>query len=192
MRKSIIVAILLSGALTPCLRAQTTYTDKLRKVEQGKGTVIIKQTEQIEQIVNNTVPAKPTVIHVQKEEKPRTHTVENKATESGKANETVKRPPKQGNYTARGRHKARGYRICIFTGGNSRADKTKAMQVGDQCRKKFPELSVYTNFVAPRWVTYVGDFRTRHDADKYVKLIRSARFTYEVRIVSGEVNLPNE
>lgn len=192
MLKSIIVAILLPCALVPCLRAQTTYTDKLRKVEQGKGTVIIKQTEQIEQIVNNTIPAQPTVMHVQKEEKAHTHTMENKATESGKASETTKRNIRQGNYTARGRHKARGYRICIFTGGNSRADKTKAMQMGEQCRKRFPELSVYTNFAAPRWVTHVGDFRTRYDANKYVKLIRSARFTYEVRIVSGEVNLPNE
>lgn len=33
-------------------------------------------------------------------------------------------------YINRVRHKARGYRICIFTGGNSRADKQKAIEMG--------------------------------------------------------------
>lgn len=36
--------------------AQSTLTEKLRKQEKSKGTVIITQSEQIEQIINNTVP----------------------------------------------------------------------------------------------------------------------------------------
>ena len=69
--------------------------------------------------------------------------------------------------------------------------RQKALEMGRKCRAKFPELAVYSNFVAPRWVTNVGDFRTRQEAHKYVKLIRKAHFTYEVRVVSSEVNLPN-
>ena len=68
--------------------------------------------------------------------------------------------------------------------------KPKPYKWVKKCRNKFPELSIYTSFIAPRWVTNVGDFKSRQDAQKYVNLIRSAHFTYEVRIVSSEVNLP--
>lgn len=94
------------------------------------------------------------------------------------------------SYVSRARHKARGFRICIFTGGNSRADKQKAIQMGRKCREKFAELAVYPSFEAPRWVTHVGDFKTRQEAQKYVTKIRRAHFTYEVRIVASEVNVP--
>ena len=80
--------------------------------------------------------------------------------------------------------------VSVFTGGNSRADKQKAIQMGRKCREKFAELAVYPSFEAPRWVTHVGDFKTRQEAQKYVTKIRRAHFTYEVRIVASEVNVP--
>lgn len=166
--------------------AQSTFTEKLRKYEKDKGTVIIRQSEQIEQIVNNTVPNHT---HQHTSQKDTAALEPNHA--ANKSQDENKPNLKKGTYATRGRHKARGYRICIFTGGNSRNDKTRAIQMGEKCRKKFPELSIYTSFIAPRWVTYVGDFKTRQDAQKYVNLIRSAHFTYEVRIVSSEVNLPD-
>lgn len=94
------------------------------------------------------------------------------------------------SYVNRARHKARGYRICIFTGGNSRADKQKAIEMGNKCRSKFPELASYASFEAPRWVMHVGDFKTREEAQKYVRLIRRSHISYEVRIVASEVNIP--
>lgn len=165
--------------------AQSTLTEKLRKHEKGKGTVIITQSEQIEQIINNTVPN-----HTPQQTSSKDTVATEHLHSTNKPQEDSKLNTKKGSYATRGRHKARGYRICIFTGGNSRKDKTKAIQMGEKCRKKFPELSIYTSFIAPRWVTNVGDFKNRQDAQKYVNLIRSAHFTYEVRIVSSEVNLP--
>ena len=94
------------------------------------------------------------------------------------------------SYVNRARHKARGYRICIFTGGNSRADKQKAIKMGNKCRSKFPELASYASFEAPRWVMHVGDFKTREEAQKYVRLIRRSHISHEVRIVASEVNIP--
>lgn len=165
--------------------AQSTLTEKLRKQEKSKGTVIITQSEQIEQIINNTLPN-----HTQQHTGNKDTTAAEHIHSTSKPSEDIKSNTKKGTYATRGRHKARGYRICIFTGGNSRKDKTKAIQMGEKCRNKFPELSIYTSFIAPRWVTNVGDFKSRQDAQKYVNLIRSAHFTYEVRIVSSEVNLP--
>ena len=61
--------------------------------------------------------------------------------------------------------------------------------MGEKCRKQFPELSVYTHFVSPRWVCTVGDFKTMEDAQKYIAPIRSAHISYEVRVVKSEVFL---
>lgn len=208
----------LSVFLTLCFAtpaaAQTTYTGHLRKTEPGKGVVVIVQSDDIERVVNQSMPPqsdkktapktsgakpKPAVTHEEKGHagnrdaqgahgaathgKTPAETSANNA--GGHSGESVPR-----HYTERSRRKARGFRICIFTGGNSRADREKAVAMGNKCRTKFPELSAYPVFVAPRWATYVGDFRTRQDAQKYVSRIHKARFTYEVRIVSSEVNLP--
>lgn len=210
------------------LSAQQTYTEKLRKNEAGKGTVIINQSPEIEQVVNGktqqkpdakgritTLPAiggKPVVTgspSATNNKKPvsttttpshptasRPTTANNAASKNEKAKSTTNNASHANtstqthNYVNRARHKARGYRICIFTGGNSRADKQKAIEMGNKCRAKFPELASYASFEAPRWVTHVGDFKTREEASKYATKIRRTHITYEVRIVASEVNIP--
>lgn len=167
------------------LFAQSTYTEELTREEAGKGTVVIRQSEEIDRAVNRPRTAKPVAPVVRRDTVSHTHE------ESMKGKTEAKKPRTKENYVARGRHKSQGFRICIFTGGNSRQDKNKAVEMGNKCRRNFPELAVYTTFSAPRWVTNVGDFKTRNEAQKYVGLIRSARFTYEVRIVASEVNLPD-
>lgn len=214
------------------LKAQNTYTEKLRQNEVGKGTVIINHSAEIDRIVNgihqsvnksktsnNTASkaqtqtqteAKSTTIHpstitnivANKNEKAK-HENKSKNEVKGENKHNTKQGDAKPNqakhetnnpttsaYISRARHKARGYRICIFTGGNSRADKIKAIQMGNKCRRKFGELAAYTSFEPPRWVTHVGDFKTRQEAQKYVVRIRRAHISYEVRIVASEVNIP--
>ncbi len=205
--------------------SQSTYTERLRKNEAGKGSVVIRQSDEIERIVNGTQkPQTPAKASTPSTNKSNTHnksentshasqastttsshsshpsTSDEKKESPKKPSEHKSRPTQKTNsankstnhaYVSRTRHKARGFRICIFTGGNSRADKVKAIQMGNKCRAKFRELAVYPSFEAPRWVTHVGDFKTRHEAQKYVGLIRRARISYEVRIVSSEVNIPD-
>ena len=191
--KHLLTALLCLTALT--LQAQnpkTSYTSHLRQNMAGKGVVTIRQSQTIENLVNNVATPTPA-----KKQTPKPAATESHATdkhETKEQTETHKTRPHTttGNkHYARTRHKARGYRICIFTGGNSRADKVKAKQMGDRCKALFGELATYTSFIPPRWVTHVGDFRTKEDAQKYVTRIRKARISYEVRIVSSEVNLPD-
>lgn len=233
MRMTLYTTLLMLALSLPAA-AQSTYTAHLRRTEAGKGTVIINQSPQIEQLVNNahaakTTPAspksatqRPARTESVQAAKPSTPAAEHHATAKPDSNTPAGHttahksapaehksapaehhhaternaaaapdtPAEHHNYVNRARYKARGFRICIFTGGNTRADRAKAQQMGQKCRQKFPELASYTSFSAPRWVTYVGDFKTRAEAQKYVRLIRRARFTYEVRIVSSEVNLP--
>lgn len=185
-----IVLILSAVAVCAALpaKAQSTYTGHLQTKTSGQGIVIVNQSAEIENLVNNTAPAVPE----KKSAPPHAESLPATSTHSATPAHTAKNSGSSRTHVARSRHKAQGYRICIYTGGNSRADKTKALQMGQKCRNIFPELSVYTSFAAPRWVTNVGDFRTRQDAQKYVSRIRKAGFTYEVRIVNSEVNLPDE
>ncbi len=189
-------------------QAQSTYTDKLRKAEAGKGTVTVVQSQEIENAVNGTPAAgkkqdtankanagsKGNAQKTASDNKAASHNAahdkENTASHKPATTTTGNKETKTHNYVSRTRHKARGYRICIFTGGNTRADKQKAIAAGQKCRAKFSELAAYPSFEAPRWVTHVGDFKTREEAQKYVTKIRRAHISYEVRIVASEVNLP--
>lgn len=188
------LCLLVAAAMPSCFYAQsaTGYSAHLRQKEAGKGTVTIYQSKEIEHLVDNTRKA----AEVKAETKSSTHTT---AEHSGKTPATAKEHHTEASqptaathkrYNERARHKVQGFRICIFTGGNSRKDKEKAYQMAKLCSAKFSELATYPTFITPRWVTYVGDFRTREQAQKYVTLIRKARFTYEVRIVRSEVNVP--
>lgn len=232
--KSLIALLSLSFLPSLSILAQSTYTGHLRSAQEGKGTVVVIQSDAIEQVVNNTSKPKGQTSTAKGQnsmakgqngkqlehpaQKPQqgasTSSAQHKgqtagashpATEGtqhtqtpagghateGAAHSSASRPASSTrHYEERARHKAQGYRICIFTGGNSRADKNKAIQMGNKCRAKFGELAVYPSFIAPRWVTYVGDFRTHQEAQKYVTLIRRARLSYEVRVVRSEVNLP--
>lgn len=201
----------LCAALFVCqtLKAQATYTDRLRQAEAGKGTIVINHTAEIDRIVNgiaqttskSKTSSNPTINKPQHTIKTETNTPvsTNHPSKNIKTDEKkteAKPTPKHETasssttYISRARHKARGFRICIFTGGNSRTDKIKAIEMGNKCRNKFKELAAYTSFESPRWVTHVGDFRTRQEAQKYVNLIRRAHISYEVRIVASEVNVP--
>lgn len=85
------------------------------------------------------------------------------------------------------RRKGAGYRIQIFTGGNSRSDRMRANRMGGICRSYFPELSVYTHFESPRWICRVGDFKTLEDARIYVRKMRKLKAFKELRIVRSVV-----
>ena len=53
-----------------------------------------------------------------------------------------------------------GYRIQVYAGGNTRYAKEEALKAAQLVKEKFPEIPVYTEFVAPRWVCRVGDYKT--------------------------------
>ena len=54
--------------------------------------------------------------------------------------------------------KAKGYRIQVFAGNNTRTSKERANEVDRYLRSKYPDLPVHTEFRNPRWLCTVGDF----------------------------------
>lgn len=177
---------LLSLALPLLAQAQTGKT-----APQGKVTVV--QDKAIDDLVYNK--KKPTTPKAEKNSaakpKPPAHPEagheRGKAPESSHAGKTATPQLNQGSYKARQRYNAQGYRVQIYTGGNTRKDKQAALRMKQKCQKSFPELAAYVHFVSPRWVCRVGDFRHKEDAQRYARKIRAKKFTFEARVVTSNI-----
>ena len=173
--------LLCSLMLMGCIANAQSYTEHLER----QGNVVVSQSGKISDLVNNkkttttaaATPAKPDVAQDISEEESAQQTQAKPLSQQ--------RPPKfNGN---RKRYNSEGYRIQVFTGGNSRADKQEAAKMQSKVRSAFPEISTYVHFVSPHWVCRVGDFKTREEAMKYVRKIRARGFTYEARLVKSNI-----
>jgi hypothetical protein len=63
----------------------------------------------------------------------------------------------------------KGYRIQIYAGGNTRESRDAANAAASTVRQAFPDLGVYTEFIAPRWLCRVGDYKTFEEADAQLR-----------------------
>ena len=197
--KKLTLILLAVFAITLSTMAQTPFTQHVRTQRAGEGKVRIIQDSIIEKVVNQPMtgktakPGKTTGKTEKTTTKPKDDTAthhdnaaakhDNTEHENADDNETNKHvgSAKTTTMTA--------YRIQIFSGSNSHQDKQKAYDLAAKCKEKFPELSVYTKFVSPRWVCRVGDFKNLADAQNYASKIRAAHFTREVRIVKTTIRV---
>ena len=85
------------------------------------------------------------------------------------------------------RVQARGYRVQVYAGGNTRAAREAALRAASSIRSAFPDLSIYTEFISPRWVCRVGDCRTYEDADRLLRDIRALGTFKELTILPNQV-----
>ena len=88
--------------------------------------------------------------------------------------------------------KARGYRVQVYAGNNSRIARQEANNVADQIKSEFPELSVYAFFQPPRWLCRVGDYRSIEEADAAMRRLKATGKFKEVSIVREQINIPLE
>ena len=80
-----------------------------------------------------------------------------------------------------------GYRIQIYAGGNTRIAKEEALKAAQYIKEKYPEIPVYTEFVAPRWVCRVGDYKTIEEADQAMRLLKKSRNFKEMTILPNQL-----
>ena len=80
-----------------------------------------------------------------------------------------------------------GYRIQIYAGGNTRFAKEEALKAAQYVKTKFPEIPVYTEFVAPRWVCRVGDYKTIEEADQVMRMLKKSRTYKEIAILPNQI-----
>ena len=68
--------------------------------------------------------------------------------------------------------KAKGYRIQVFAGNNTRTSKERANEVDRYIRSKYPDLPVHTEFKNPRWLCTVGDFLYYEEAYETLRKLK--------------------
>jgi hypothetical protein len=88
--------------------------------------------------------------------------------------------------------KARGYRVQVYAGNNSRVARSEAHSMAARVKGEFPDLPVYTFFQPPRWLCRVGDFRSIEEADAAMRRLKSTGVFKEVSIVREQINIPLE
>lgn len=88
-----------------------------------------------------------------------------------------------------GNIKMAGYRVQVYSGGNSRNAKREAESIAARVRSGFPELKIYTMFNPPRWLCRVGDFLSIEEADAMMRKLRKEGGFKEAIIVREQVNI---
>lgn len=85
-------------------------------------------------------------------------------------------------------YKTNGYRVQAFAGGNTRADKIKAQQIGNKIKMNFPDQPVYVHFYSPRWICRIGNFKSLNEATKMLKSIKKIGLK-QATIVKGKITV---
>ena len=194
-----------------------SFLNDLQKDVQGEGTVTVKQSAEIDNLVNNaklkssqqqaqqsaqqqstTAPAKPvsqkqddtTARHDPHSGTP-AHKPDSTDKYRNKAAEQETAEPQEvdtSKKVMRNSYKTTGYRIQAFSGGNTRADREKANKVGNAIKMKYPDQPIYVHFYSPRWICRVGNFRSYSEAAQMLKGIKAMGYT-QACIVKGKINV---
>lgn len=173
---------LLGVMLALPLSAQN-FTDRLERVEDGKGRVVIHQDPAIERLVNGSSEVK--------KENPDDRTVQLSGLkkENPDSSKSIVKSDTTTPKVYRSKYTAVGYRIQVFSGGNSRAAREQAMRKGNQVKKYFADIPVYTHFYSPRWTCRIGDFRTYAEASKVLGELKSTGAFGEAVIVKCKIQV---
>lgn len=198
MRRLISIIILCIGILTNA-DAQT-FTQRIQKQVAGQGSITIRQDSVIDQLVNSATlgikssgqAAKPSQTSPTSTSSPSSstshtsttsHTSSTSPTTTSAIPDTIDTSKK----IMRGM-KVTGYRVQVFAGGNSRADRQKAERIRDDIKAHFSTVPVYAHFYSPRWICRVGNYRTYEEAHQMLVTLRNIGYT-QATIVKGKITV---
>ena len=172
--------------------AAQTFTERVQKHVEGKGTVTIRQSEEIDQLVND--PSATGVPQPKKpgDDKKQTEPSKDKRQPSaanGTPSDTDKEESDPVDTQRRATQKVTGYRVQAFAGGNSRKDRQTAEQIRNRIKEQIPNVSVYVHFYSPRWICRVGNFRTYEEAHQMMVRLQNMGYK-QASIVKGKITVP--
>lgn len=151
------------------------FTEVLRTKSSNGGVVILVQSAKIDSLVNGIKPKEA----VSSQDKKVVELVADSV-----------QLDSFGNPIAKGYIAKDGFRIQVFTGANSRADKELAQKLQQRSKDLFPDLKTYCSFISPRWVVRIGDFASREEAMSRLAEVRETGISKEVRLVKCKVQIP--
>lgn len=204
-------------AIISCFLALTAnaqsgnFLDNLRKNEAGKAKVTVTQSMAIDILVNgkgglnkietNSKSASEHSIQANAKEEKSQHS--NSYNENGKLEANShnsqntyheETDPNEESVTVdtrkkvmRNSYKRTGYRIQVFSGGNSRVDKQKAEKAGLDMKRLFPTEPVYVHFYSPSWKCRMGNYKTTAEARSI--LLQVKKFYPQACIVKGTISV---
>ena len=89
----------------------------------------------------------------------------------------------------RNARKVDGYRVQVYAGGNTRADKNKAYEAGTAMKSSFPDEPIYVHFYTPKWKCLMGNYRSYSDAAVFLKKVKALGYS-QACIVKGKITVP--
>lgn len=164
---------------------QEKYTEVIQRVSDGKGTIVLHQSEDIDNLVNanpvlaetvNTASAKKPTVPVQKSLRQLPDSLADSTSVAPVSGQRIR---------------VNGYRIQVYSGGNTRKGKAEATMMGQRVKSYFDSLPVYTHFVSPHWICRCGDFRTYEEANEYFSRMKESGRFPEAVIVKCKVSVIN-
>ena len=186
-----VLFIYISFLLALTANAQSEkFLDNLRRNESGKAKVTVTQSAEIDALINGKGGQKqtPTTVNATatttKQPQHNTAKEENTKPETpaASATNTVSRgeddAPEENvvidtrKKIMRNSYKTKGYRIQVYSGGNSHADKLKAEQAGNDMKRLFPTEPVYVHFYSPSWKCRMGNYKTAEEARKILTQVK--------------------
>lgn len=178
--------ILCVGMLTHA-NAQT-FTERIQKKVDGKGTITIHQSEEIKQLVNDPNATDSQVQKVTENKRQVEPLKDNKqvnnTTSSSSENDETEPVETQKKAT----QKITGYRVQAFAGGNSRKDRLTAESIRNNIKSQIPNVAVYVHFYSPRWICRVGNFRTYEEAHQMMVRLQNMGYK-QASIVKGKITV---
>jgi hypothetical protein len=187
--------IILSMTVCALNTSAQTYLEHLQTREAGKGNVTVIESREIDELVNGSTPnnlqnkkqetaaEKKTAFNAKNETAPRNNSHEENTATDITTVDTSRKVMRNG-------YRVTGYRVQVYAGGNSRADKNKAESIGNQIKSHFPNQPVYVHFYSPRWICRMGNFRTYEEAQEMLRKVREAGFR-QASLVKGKITVSN-
>jgi len=178
--------------------AQSSFTQRLQQSNQGEGKVTVKQSKEIDDLVNgssNSTPSTPTVNRKQQEkEKTNDQAAATKEEKPSKAlserqdSTDVSDSTTDNHKKVMKGYKINGYRVQVFAGGNSRNDRIKAEKIGNEIKSLFPGEPVYVHFYSPRWICRMGNYRSYEEAHEVLNRVKNLGYQSAI-IVKGKITV---
>ena len=201
----VVAFIILAISNIAAAEAQT-FVERLQKSTKNQGTVTVTHDAAIDALVNGPhvaqqAPAqkakkpaedKPDVTAGNKKptaakDQPKSN-LEKERTETATTPETLTESPDTRKKVMKNSYKTMGFRVQAYAGGNSRSDRQKAEQIGENIKANIPGEPVYVHFYSPRWICRVGNYRTYEEAHQMLLAIRKLGYT-QASIVKGKITV---
>lgn len=207
MKKLITILLILCAASTASAQ---NFLDELQKKQQGQGTVTVTESKEISDLVNGTAALAAKKLEEEKaaaaaaaakeKEEAAKLAAEKEREKARLLAEKEKKEKEESELeipvldtrkkVMKNSYKVDGYRVQVFSGGNTRSDRMKAEQIRDKLKAAFPDQPIYTHFYSPRWICRMGNYRTFNEANSYCKKVKAMGYK-QACVVKGKITVQN-